>query len=91
MDNSNIVKLFYKNSKEYNGKVENWGNSKGSTYEDVCVVLNKKTYQLFITNKLCELPMATKNKLYVACTRTQNNLFFIEETKLNNYKKGCNL
>lgn len=88
MYDNNIVKLFYQNSKEYNGKVENWGNSKGATYKDVCVILNKKTYSLFESNELKKLAMATKNRLYVACTRTENNLYFIEENKLKNYKKG---
>ncbi len=86
MQDDKIIKLFYQNSKKYKGNVENWGNSKGSTYENVCVILNKRTYKLFIQDKLNNLPMATKNKLYVACTRTKNNLFFISEDKIKEYK-----
>ena len=47
MKDDDIVKLFYQNSSKYNGNVENWGNCKGSTYNDVCMVLNKKTYNLY--------------------------------------------
>ena len=39
-----------------------------------------------LEDKLNNLPMATKNKLYVACTRTKNNLFFISEDKIKDYK-----
>jgi superfamily I DNA/RNA helicase len=85
-DNS-IVKLFYSNSKKFLCNGDNWGNSKGKTYANVCVVLNKKSYELYIDNKLHESAQATLNKLYVACTRTKNNLYFIEEAKLVKYKK----
>lgn len=88
MYDNNIVKLFYQNSKEYNGKVENLENSKRAAYKDVCVILNKKIYSLFEPKELNKLAMAIKNRLYVACTRTENNLYFIEENKLKNYKKG---
>ena len=80
-----------KNSKLYKGNVENWGNSKGSTYNNVCVVLNQNTYNLYKENNLKDLKMATRNKLYVACTRTKNNLFFVEERKLIKYKKEVDL
>lgn len=85
MQNNSIIKLFYKNSKKYNGNTENWGNSKGKTYENICVILNDKTYKLFKDNNLSNLAPSTKNKFYVACTRTKNNLFFIQEKKLNQY------
>lgn len=88
MNDTDIVKLFYQNSKNYKGNVENWGNSKGSTYNNICVVLNKKTYDLYKKGKLNSLTMSTRNKLYVACTRTKNNLFFIEESKIKKFKKG---
>ena len=88
MYDNNIVKLFHQNSKEYNGKVENLGNSKRAAYKDVCGILNKKIYSLFESKELNKLAMSIKNRLYVACTRTENNLYFIEENKLKNYKKG---
>lgn len=82
-----ITKLFYQNNIIYkiNNK-NNWGNSKGETYKDVCVVLNKNSYSFFVNNRLEELPPQTKNKLYVACSRPSANLYFINEELLKQYK-----
>lgn len=88
IDNNEIIKLFYKNNKRYNIKnTDNWGNSKGNTYKDVCVVLNKNTYSHYIKNNIKSLPMITRNKLYVACSRSLNNLFIISEETLKCYLK----
>lgn len=83
---SNIVKLFYQNSKKYNiSNVDNWGNSKGETYDDVCVVLNANTYKAYIKNELMKLPSVTINKFYVACSRPTGNLYLVEEKLLKDY------
>lgn len=87
MRNDEIVKLFYKNSSRYIGNTDNWGDCKGKTYKNVCVILNKHSYELFKEDKLNELAPISKNKFYVACTRTRNNLFFISETEIEKYKK----
>lgn len=87
MGNDKIVKLFYKEHNLYNCNSNNWGNSKGSEYDDVCVVLNDKTIKLYKENKLSELKPLTRSKFYVACTRTKNNLYFIEEKKIKHRKK----
>lgn len=88
IENDKIVKLFYNSHIKYNIKnTNNWGNSKGETYNDVCVILNPNTYKLYKKNRLIELPQQTKNKLYVACSRAKNNLNFIEEKKIAKYKK----
>jgi superfamily I DNA/RNA helicase len=75
-DNS-IIKLFYDEHHRYNCHSQNWGKSKGKTYNDVCVVLNKTTKQKFDKQDLKSLPMRTKNKFYVACSRARNNLYFL--------------
>lgn len=88
VENNNIIKLFYQNSRKYNiNKIDNWGNSKGETYVDVCVVLNPKTYDLYKKNQLIKLSPVTKNKLYVACSRTTNNLYFVNENLMKKYQK----
>lgn len=88
INDNNIIKLFYQNSKKYNIKnVDNWGNSKGETYHDVCVVLNEKSYNLYVNNELIKLSSTTKNKLYVACSRPTNNLYIIQEKLLKSYLK----
>lgn len=80
-----IVKLFYQKSSTYCGNVENWGNTKGmDNFQDVCVILNPTTLKAFNSGRLAQLPSTTKNKLYVACTRANGNLYFIAEEDLKN-------
>lgn len=77
---SKTVKLFYQKHKTYGLFSENWGSSKGlDDFQDVCVILNKTTFENYSENNLSNLAAKTKNKLYVACTRARGNLFFIEE------------
>ena len=87
-NDDNIVKLFYQNSKKYYMKnKDNWGNSKGNTYINTCVVLNKNSYEKYKKHKLNELPSSTKNKLYVALSRATNDVYIINEKYLDKYKK----
>lgn len=79
LDKKSMKKLFYQNSKQYKVNSENWGNSKGITFEHVCVVLNETTYKLYLKDKLMDLASITKSKFYVACTRTKGDLLFIRE------------
>lgn len=82
------VKLFYQASAKYVGFTENWGATKGQDcYDDVCVVLNSKTFTLFQKSELHKLAPQTKNKLYVACTRAKRNLYFVPESMLGDYRK----
>lgn len=88
VNDDNIVKLFYRNSKDYDIKnKDNWGNSKGNTYIDTCVVLNKKSYENYKKRKLNELNPSTKNKLYVALSRAKNDVYIINEKNLDKYNK----
>ena len=82
-----IKKLFYQKSYEYPCNAKNWGDSKGSEYESVCVVINNTTYKAYQKNNLSSLVPQTLSKFYVACTRTKGNLYFIEEKKVKNYYK----
>lgn len=84
---NNIIKLFYQKHGKYDCYSENWGKSKGAEYENACIVLNKTTFKKYEEGKLNELATKTKNKFYVACTRTKNNIYFIEEERLEKYKK----
>lgn len=80
------VKLFYQSSNKYQGFTENWGATKGEDcYHDVCVVLNLNTLKHFNNGTLHELAAKTKNKLYVACTRAKNNLYFVPEKFYKKY------
>ena len=87
INNSSIVKLFYQAHYKYDIKnSDNWGNSKGSTFPHVCVILNPSTYKLFSKNDLKSLNPQTLRKLYVAITRSNGNLYFIEEKKVSGFK-----
>ncbi|HFN7436523.1 Viral (Superfamily 1) RNA helicase [Streptococcus pneumoniae] len=87
MGDDNVMKLFYQKSYDYDCKNQNWGDSKGSEYENVCVVLNQTTYKLFAADRLNELSSQTKSKFYVACTRTRGNLYFVKQSDIEKYRK----
>ncbi len=84
---SSIPKLFLQEGNKYFCSGINWGASKGlDHFVDVCVVLNKSTFELYQKEKLNELKSQTKNKLYVACTRAHRNLFIMSYKWLEKYK-----
>jgi DNA helicase-2/ATP-dependent DNA helicase PcrA len=88
MNDPLITKLFYQNSKKYSGNCLNWGESKGLEFDNVCVILNKTTFEKYKNADLKNLESSTKSKFYVACSRAQKNLYFIEEKMLSSYKLG---
>jgi hypothetical protein len=83
-NDTSIIKLFYKEHYKFKCFSRNWGDSKGEDkYFDVCIVLNKTTMDCFQKGKLNELKPSTKNKLYVALSRTKNNLYLFPDTLLS--------
>lgn len=85
MNADNVKKLFFRNSLKYSCNASNWGDCKGLSFEDVCVVLNKTTFTNFSNGRLNELAPQTKNKFYVACTRSKGKLFFVEERRVQGF------
>lgn len=84
---NNTPKFFLQESYSYRCRGINWGESKGmDDFNDICVVLNKKTLDLYKKGKLPELPQRTKNKFYVACTRAKGILYLLPYTYLSQYK-----
>lgn len=84
--NPKIIKLFLKEHYRYRCFSRNWGDCKGEDrYGDVCVVLNKTTLKYFKKDKLKELNPQTRNKLYVACTRAKNDLYFVPDEFYKKY------
>ena len=78
--NPNIVKLHFRNSSKYGHGHRNWGDTKGEDhYQDVCVMPNKTTSAKYFTDKLCDLPPSTRNKLYVAITRAHGKVYLVNE------------
>ena len=86
MNDPLIVKLFYQNSKKYFGNCLNWGESTGLEFDNVCVILNKSTFEKYKNSDLKSLKSSTKSKFYVACSRAKKNLYFIEEKMISAYK-----
>tara|TARA_Y100001936_G_C16062767_1_gene665214 strand:- start:63 stop:1094 length:1032 start_codon:yes stop_codon:yes gene_type:complete len=83
LSDGSIIKLFYQNHANFNCYSLNWGSSKGlDHFSNVCIVLNGKTFELFMNGKLENLNPQTRNKLYVACSRARGNIYFVEEKVL---------
>lgn len=84
---ADIVKLFYQSHLKYSCFSNNWGASKGiDSYGSICVVLNDKTDMLYKDGVLASLPPITKNKLYVACTRSRGDIYFVSEKYYKKFK-----
>lgn len=82
-NNNDIVKLHYQLASNYVGNHRNWGDVKGEdNYNDVCIVLNKSTFDAYKKNKLKDLPPGTKAKLYVAITRARGNVYFLNYNEI---------
>jgi DNA helicase-2/ATP-dependent DNA helicase PcrA len=80
IEDNKIIKLVYDKSNERKYLSKNWGECKGEDdYNDTCIILNKTTAKIFAKNKFNELKPRTKNKLYVALTRTRGNCYLIED------------
>ena len=85
--NKAIIKLFLQQHYSYDCYSDNWGNCKGLEFDNVCVVINDETLKFYNNNELSNLNATTKNKFYVACTRTKNNLYFVHQKFYKKHKK----
>jgi len=88
-NDNNIVKLFYREHYKYECYSKNWGDCKGEDkYNNVCVVFNKTSFDLYKKSSLRNSAELTKNKLYVALSRTRGTLYLMSEQMLKKYKTG---
>lgn len=81
LNNPEITKIVYNNSISYTfSPVVNWTYSKGDTYTNTCVILTK-TFQLLFEDHftLKGINQPAINKLYVALTRAQNNVYIVKQ------------
>lgn len=84
-----VVKLFYQDHAKYPCHSNNWGRCKGrNDYNDVCVVLNTKSHTALLGGRVSSLPESTRNKLYVACSRANGALYFVNEAHLKSLKNS---
>ena len=66
----------------------NWGYIKSDTYSSVAVILTEEISKTFEDKDFFIPEGATKNKLYVALTRTKGDLYVI---KYDTYKMALSL
>ena len=85
--NDSIKKLFLREHYKYDCNSVNWGDCKGQSYSETCVILNPESFKLYIGKKLIDMKPITKSKFYVACTRSLGNVYFIEQKKIQKFKK----
>ena len=83
LKNESIPKLIWNSKAKHNRGTNyiNWSYSKGDTYDEACVILTEKASDLEQWNRLA---ISTRNKLYVALTRSKGDLYLI---KSDSYKK----
>ncbi|MCW0952482.1 AAA family ATPase [Weissella ceti] len=62
---------------KYRNKTYNWTISKGSTFENVAIILTPTTYDKLLVDASKELSISTRNKLYVALTRSKSDVYLI--------------
>lgn len=80
LKNDEIIKLVYSDASKRPFRAKNWGECKGEDdYINTCIILNKNTAKLFNQNSLMKLANRTKNKLYVALSRTRESCYLIDE------------
>ncbi len=87
LSNREITKLVYSRANNYSFDALNWSYSKGDTLESVCVILTEGLEILdgddFSVTKISPI---TRNKLYVALTRSKGDLYLIKASQFKKYK-----
>ena len=82
-----IIKLFYEKHDQYDCYSSNWGASKGCEYDNVCVVISNNLYNKLVNKKLT---IRTRNRLYVALSRSANDVYIIKQETLKNILSSLN-
>lgn len=82
-----VIKLVWNGADKCKFKALNWSYSKGDTFNHVCVILTNKFDDLDKDDFDCvNIPQITRNKLYVALTRTKGNLFLVKKNVFDTVK-----
>ncbi len=83
----NIVKLFYSNHHKMECHSNNWGLAKGENkYQDVCIVATDKIKSCISKGNFSKIPPTTLKKFYVACSRANRNLYFVDRKLISKLK-----
>lgn len=82
LSNNKIVKMVWDNAEQYNFNAISWSYSKGDTYKETCVILTDVYSNLMENNYINMEPSISKNKLYVALTRSSGNVNIVNKQNL---------
>jgi len=87
LSNDQITKLVYSDAARYSFSALNWSYSKGDTVDRACVILTKDFEKLSETEfSIKKIPISTRNKLYVAMTRSRGDLYLIKSSTFKKWK-----
>lgn len=85
LDRDDIIKLVYNNASKCSFRAMNWSYSKGNTVNAACIILTNDLEKIdsydFVFPPKKEV---TKNRLYVALTRSSGDLYLIKPSLLSN-------
>ena len=81
LQNNNIMKLLIMNSSKYTFNSMGWGNSKGDTFDETCVILTQDYSNINQDNFILPKKTSTNNKIYVAFTRAKNKVYVISKER----------
>ena len=89
LKDDSIPKLVYREAASYSFRSINWGYSKGDTFDSVCVILTSSFEKLDDEKFSSEgMSVSSKNKLYVALTRSRGDVFLIKASSFSSVKKN---
>lgn len=88
LNDTSIMKLVYQQPYIWRFNSMSWSYSKGDTYTNSLVVLTDKFENLDTDKFLIKnIPQSTVNKVYVAMTRTDNNLYLLKNSIFKKIKE----
>lgn len=82
INDNEIVKLVWEKAEMYDFNAVTWSYSKGDTYKSICIVLTEVYSDLMNENYKNLEPSISKNKLYVALTRSSGDVYIIKKQDL---------
>lgn len=87
LEDGNITKLVFNDSRKYIFQAMNWSYSKGDTVDAACVILTDD-FEEMDNDKFSAkgIRNSTRNKLYVAMTRTRGNLYLMKASTFKSIK-----
>lgn len=87
INNPKILKLVFSCAADYQFQAMNWSYSKGDTVAEACVILTNDFENMDRNDFTSQgIPVITKNKLYVALTRSQGNLYLVKASVFKKIK-----